>query len=266
MDDIKTVLRRKKLYLLDMDGTLYLDNDLFPHCLDFLNTIREKGGNYLYITNNSSKSVDKYVEKMNRIGIPAAAEDFFTSADAACVYLRHNYCGKKLYVLGTKSFKAQMIKAGVPVTDRLEDDIDCLLMGYDTELTYRKLEDACILLGRGVDYLATNPDWVCPTAYGYVPDCGSFAEMLFRATGRRPFFIGKPKPEMALLAIEKAGKLPEDAVLIGDRLYTDIACGINAGITNVLCYPSKQEMNALFSSKGLSGLLPLHPPYDHREW
>ena len=141
-----------------------------------------------------------------------------------------------------------MIKAGVPVTDRLEDDIDCLLMGYDTELTYRKLEDACILLGRGVDYLATNPDWVCPTAYGYVPDCGSFAEMLFRATGRRPFFIGKPKPEMALLAIGKAGKLPEDAVLIGDRLYTDIACGINAGITTVLVFSGETTRKDLENS------------------
>ena len=168
----------------------------------------------------------------------------FTGLEFIRMLRRRTRC----YYLGTKSFKAQMIKAGVPVTDRLEDDIDCLLMGYDTELTYRKLEDACILLGRGVDYLATNPDWVCPTAYGYVPDCGSFAEMLFRATGRRPFFIGKPKPEMALLAIGKAGKLPEDAVLIGDRLYTDIACGINAGITTVLVFSGETTRKDLENS------------------
>ena len=109
-------------------------------------------------------------------------------------------------------------------------------MGFDTEITFQKLEDACILLGRGVEYLATNPDWVCPTAYGFVPDCGSVSQMLFNATKRMPYFIGKPEPAMALLAIEKAGCKPEDAVLIGDRIYTDIACGVNAGITTVLVF------------------------------
>lgn len=236
MADVKEVLRSKKLFLLDMDGTLYLDDHVFDHCLDFLNTVKMQGGKYLYITNNSSKSVDKYVEKMNRIRIPAVKDEFFTSTDAACVYLRHNYHGKKIYALGTASFKEQLKSAGFSITDHLEEDIDCLLMGFDTELTFQKLEDACILLGRGVEYLATNPDWVCPTAYGFVPDCGSVSQMLYNATKRMPYFIGKPEPAMALLAIEKAGCKPEDAVLIGDRIYTDIACGVNAGITTVLVF------------------------------
>jgi len=236
MHDMKETLRSKKLFLLDMDGTLYLDDHLFDHCLDFLNAVKAQGGKYLYITNNSSKSVEKYVEKMARIQIPAIKDEFFTSTDAACVYLRHNYHGKKIYALGTASFKEQLRSAGFPITDKLEDDIDCLLMGFDTELTFQKLEDACILLGRGVEYLATNPDWVCPTAYGFVPDCGSVSQMLFNATKRMPYFIGKPEPAIALLAIEKAGCKPEDAVLIGDRIYTDIACGVNAGITTVLVF------------------------------
>ncbi|MBE5787180.1 MAG: HAD-IIA family hydrolase [Clostridiales bacterium] len=236
MPDMKETLRSKKLFLLDMDGTLYLDDHVFDHCLDFLEAVKRQGGKYLYITNNSSKSVDKYVEKMNRIHIPAVKDEFFTSTDAACVHLRNNYHGNKIYALGTASFKEQLRGAGFPITDRLEDDIDCLLMGFDTELTFQKLEDACILLGRGVEYLATNPDWVCPTAYGFVPDCGSVSQMLYNATKRMPYFIGKPEPAMALLAIEKAGCRPEDAVLIGDRIYTDIACGVNAGITTVLVF------------------------------
>ena len=236
MPQMRETLRQKKLYLLDMDGTLYLDDDVFTHCLDFLNAVKAGGGQYLYLTNNSSKSVDKYVEKMNRIHIPATADDFFTSTDAACVFLKNNYHGKKIYALGTKSFRDQLLSAGFPITDHLEDDIDCLLMGFDTELTFQKLEDACILLGRGVDYFATNPDWVCPTAYGYVPDCGSVSQMLFNATKRKPRFIGKPEPDIALLAIKKAGCRPEDTVLIGDRIYTDIACGVNAGITTVLVF------------------------------
>lgn len=236
MDEMRETLRQKKLYLLDMDGTLYLDDDVFDHCLDFLSAIRQRGGRYLYLTNNSSKSVDKYVEKMTRIGIPATADDFFTSTDAAIVYLRENWHGHKIYALGTRSFRQQLSEAGFPITDHLEDNIDCLLMGFDTELTFQKLEDACILLGRGVTYLATNPDWVCPTAYGYVPDCGSVSQMLFNATKRRPYFIGKPEPAIARLAIQKTGFQPEDAVLVGDRIYTDIACGVNAGISTVLVF------------------------------
>ncbi len=101
--------------------------------------------------------------------------------------------------------KKQLSGAGFNITDKLEDGTDCLCMGFDTELTFKKLEDACILLGRGVDYIATNPDWVCPTEFGYVPDCGSVSEMLFNATKRRPYFIGKPRPDMAYFAMEKAG-------------------------------------------------------------
>ncbi len=233
---MRAAMRRKKLFLLDMDGTLYLGDRVFDHCLDFLRAIRRQGGRYLYLTNNSSKSVDKYVEKMERLHISAAAEDFFTSTDAACAYLREHYHGRKIYALGTASFRQQLQGAGFPVTDRLEDDVDCLLMGFDTELTFQKLEDACILLGRGVEYLATNPDWVCPTEYGYVPDCGSISQILCNATGRKPFFIGKPEPAIARLAMEKLGCPPADTVLIGDRIYTDIACGVNAGIDTVLVF------------------------------
>lgn len=232
--DIRTALQGKRLFLLDMDGTLYLGDRVFPHCVDFLQAIHTRGGRYMYLTNNSSKSADKYLEKLRRLGLPARREDFFTSTDAACAYLRAHYHGKSIYALGTASFRAQLRAAGFPVTDRLSDDVDCLLMGYDTELTYRKLEDACALLRRGVAYLATNPDWVCPTAEGYVPDCGAVSQMLEHATRRTPYFIGKPRPDIALLAMEKANCRPEEAVLIGDRIYTDIACGVNAGIDTVL--------------------------------
>ena len=238
MMNVLSSLREKKLFLLDMDGTLYLDDDLFPHCLDFLNAVRARGGDYLYLTNNSSKSVDKYVEKLRRIGIQAVSDEFFTSTDAACAYLKAHYHGKKLYALGTKSFREQLAEAGYPVTDHLEDDIDGLIMGYDTELTYQKLDDASRLLTLKPDmmYVATNPDWVCPTSYGYVPDCGSVSQMLYNATKRRPYFIGKPEPAIAQLAMAKRGARPEETVLVGDRIYTDIACGVNAGITTVLVF------------------------------
>ncbi len=225
-------LKNKKLFLLDMDGTIYLDNNLFDGTLDFLDYVKKIGGRYIFLTNNSSKSVDKYIEKLGSLGIKAVEDDFLTSTDATILYLKKKTY-KKIYAFGTTSFKEQLRAANLPITDKLEDDIDCLLMGFDTELAFQKLEDACILLGRGVDYIATNPDWVCPTWYGYVPDCGSVSWMLEKATGRKPMFIGKPEPTMANLAMEKTGYSKEETALFGDRLYTDIACGVAAGISTV---------------------------------
>lgn len=228
-----TRLLEKRLFLLDMDGTLYLDDLLFDKVPEFLALIRQRGGRYLFLTNNSSRGVAGYMEKMARMGIETGPEDYLTSADAAEHTLLTEFSGQKCYVSGTASLKTQLAGAGVPITDTLGDDIAVLLSGFDTELTFRKLEDSCILLNRGVAWLATNPDWVCPTWYGAVPDCGSVCEMLTRATGRKPRFLGKPQPEMVQLALRRTGFDPRQAVIIGDRLYTDVACGVNAGIDSI---------------------------------
>ena len=191
-------LADKRLFLLDMDGTIYLDDALFPATLPFLERVRALGGHYLFLTNNSSRSVDAYVERLARMGIPAGPEDFLTSVDALIHHLRllktvHRRSFRCCYVLGTRSFLEQLRSAGIPVTDRLTEETDCLLAGFDRELTFQKLEDACILLNQGAAFFAANPDWVCPTWYGSVPDCGSVCEMLWRATGRRPEAVaGKP--------------------------------------------------------------------------
>ena len=233
---LREMISRKKLFLLDMDGTLYLGSRLFSHSLPFLKAIRERGARFLFLTNNSSKGTHSYVDKLRSMGITADKEDFFTSTDAACAYLRQHYHGKLIYALGTASFTEHLRCEGFPVTNQLAEEVDCLLMGYDTELTYQKLVDATKLINRGVLYLATNPDWVCPTEYGYVPDCGSIAQALEHATGRLPRFLGKPEPEIALLAMEQLGIKPEDTVLIGDRVYTDIACGRRAGVSTILVF------------------------------
>ena len=226
-------LKDKKLFLLDMDGTIYLDNDLFDGTLDFLNEVKAKGGRYLFVTNNSSKSTDAYVRKLKSIGIDAAGEDFLTSTDATILYIKGKYHGRKFYSFGTASFTDQLRNAGIDVVTELCDGIDGIVMGNDNELNFKKLEDACKLLLNDIIYIATNPDWVCPTAFGYVPDCGSVAEMLWRATGKRPHFIGKPRPEMLLLAMERYGYKREECAMIGDRVYTDIASGYNAGIDTI---------------------------------
>ena len=241
-------LKGIKLYLLDMDGTIYLDNDLFDGTIDFLDYVKSIGGKYMFVTNNSSKSVDKYIEKLASLGIEAAEDDFLTSTNATIKHLKEKGY-KKIYALGTKSFRQQLEKSGLNITTNRDDEnIDCLCMGFDTELTFSKLEDACILLGKGVDYIATNPDWVCPTWYGSVPDCGSVSQMLSNATGRMPLFIGKPQPDMVYMALEKTGFKKEETAIMGDRLYTDIACGTNAGINTIFVLSGEGTMEDVAKS------------------
>lgn len=234
-------LKEKRLFLLDMDGTIYLDDELFDGTLEFLNYVKSVNGKYMFLTNNSSKGVDKYIEKLDKLGIKSTEDDFLTSTDATIVYLKEKN-HKKIYAMGTESFVKQLKNAGLNITTKLEEGIDCLCLSNDTELTFKKLEDACILLREDIDYIATNPDWVCPTWYGFVPDCGSFADIIYNAAKKRPKFIGKPEPDMVFLALEKTGFKKEEALIMGDRLYADIACGYNAGISTVFVLSGEGTM------------------------
>lgn len=244
-----TILASKKLFLLDLDGTLYLSERLFPGAAEFLRYIKSIQGAYLFLTNNSSRGSEAYVEKMNRLGIPAGPEDFVTSVDATIRYLRRRFGPSDLYyVCGTESFKKQLRDSGFRLAEIPEASVTAVICGFDTELTFRKLEDACILLSRGAAFIATNPDWVCPTWFGSVPDCGSVCQMLTRATGRRPTVIGKPQPEMVFLSMERTGRTPEETLVVGDRLYTDIACGVNAGVDTALVLSGESTEETLRES------------------
>ena len=223
-----------KLFLFDMDGTLYLGDKLFSFTIELLQTIKQKGKRYMFMTNNSSKSVNAYIEKLNKLGIKATKEDFITSSQATAFYLKKHYKGAKLYVCGTESLKEELVTEGFTVTENT-DDTDCIVMGYDTELNYKKLWDVSFMLTtKDLPYIATNPDYVCPTEWGSVPDCGSVCDMIFNATGKRPLFIGKPEPLMPQLAMEMTGTKPVNTAVIGDRIYTDVKSGLNAGAFSVL--------------------------------
>ena len=231
----RELLRSMKLFLFDMDGTLYLGDRLYSFTTELLKTIRETGGKYLFMTNNSSKSVEDYIKKLQKLGICATREDFITSSQATAYYLHKYHEGQKLHVCGTESLKAELRMEGFTVTEDIAE-VDCIVMGFDTELTFRKLHDVSYLLltRPELPYIATNPDLVCPTEFGSVPDCGSVCIMIENATGKKPVVIGKPSPLMPQLAMERLGIPKEQTCVVGDRIYTDVKSGLNAGITGIL--------------------------------
>lgn len=248
--DQKEILRGKKLYLFDMDGTLYLGDRLYDFTIELLETLKATGRKYLFMTNNSSKSVEDYIKKLGKLGIPAVREDFITSSQATAYYLRQHHWGKKLYVCGTRSLKRELELEGFTVTESVEET-ECIVMGFDTELTFQKLHDVSYLLltREDIPYIATNPDYVCPTEFGSVPDCGSVCDMIYNATKKRPVVIGKPSPLMPLLAMEQHGFAKEETAVVGDRIYTDVKSGLNAGITGILVMSGETTPEILAASE-----------------
>lgn len=242
------VLKNIKLFLFDMDGTLYLGDRLYDFTKELLATIKKQGKRYLFMTNNSSRSVEDYIKKLAKLGIEAEYSDFITSSQATAMYLKDTCPDDRLYVCGTESLKQELRNSGFTVTEVL-DEVDCIVMGNDTELTFKKLDDVSRLLStREVRYIATNPDYVCPTEYGSVPDCGSVCDMIFNATGKRPLFIGKPEPAMPKIAMKMTGFKPTETAVIGDRIYTDIKSGINAGCVTVLVLSGETTLEILQES------------------
>ncbi len=243
------ILKNMKLYLFDMDGTLYLGDRLYSFTQELLQTIRAKGGTYLFMTNNSSKSVVDYIKKLDKLGIDATKEDFITSSQATAYYLQKHHKGQSLYVCGTNSLKQELMDNGFDVTEDL-DKVECIVMGFDTELTFQKLHDVSYLLltRPELPYIATNPDLVCPTEFGSVPDCGSVCGMIYIATGKKPVVIGKPSALMPQLAMERLGYGKDETCVVGDRIYTDIKSGLNAGITGILVMSGETTYEILAES------------------
>ena len=227
-------IKNIELFLLDMDGTIYLENNVFKGSREFIDLLNNQHKKYIFLTNNSSKNVNDYINKLLNLGFKVNKENMFTSAQATTIYLNEKKKNASLYVVGTKSLKEELKNNGFKICEDVNQDIDYLVIGFDTELDYKKLKDACYLLNKGIEYIATNPDLVCPIENNmYIPDCGSICNMIKTATNREPIYIGKPKREMVDIVAKKENIPLEKIAIIGDRLYTDIACGINAGIISI---------------------------------
>ncbi|AQR96647.1 HAD-IIA family hydrolase [Clostridium saccharoperbutylacetonicum] len=240
------MLKDKKLFLLDIDGTIALDTTLIDGTLEFMEHVLSIGGKYIFITNNSTTSIDDYIKKFEKFKIKVDATSFVTSSYATALYLKENYKDKKIFVLGTKSFIQELKSFDIKVTEEQEDDISCAVVGFDNELNYKKIEDICELLTtRNIDYIATNPDLVCPTSFGFIPDCGSICQMIGNAVKREPIYIGKPNKAIVEMCLKQTGYSKEETLVIGDRLYTDIACGINGGVDTAVLFTGEAKKEDL---------------------
>ena len=220
-----------KIVLLDLDGTIHLGGTPIPGAVDFIQRCHENGVKTIFLSNNSSKSVNEYVLKLNSMGIDARADDVLLSTHDCIQWLKKKNW-TKIYCLGTRGMKDMMVENGIECP---EDDVDCVVLGYDTELTYEKLSKATSLIHQNIPLVATHPDIVCPSPDGGLPDVGAILKMIELTTGVQPTIItGKPRPEMILGRLNIEGVEPSKVAMIGDRLYTDMEMARSSGVVSVL--------------------------------
>lgn len=242
-------LKRIKHVALDMDGTIYMGNTLFPFTISFLDTLTELGLGYSFLTNNPTKSVEDYLTKLAGLGIKASEENMYTTSLAAIDYIKSRYpSAKRLFMLGTPSMVSQFEKAGFEAcSDEPEDIPDVLVVAFDTTLTYSKLCRAAWWASQGIPYVATNPDRVCPTNQKTVlVDCGSLQHCIEYATMRKPdIVLGKPDPTMLDGIRNRYGLQSDEIAMVGDRIYTDTAMAHNAGALGVLVLSGETTLDVV---------------------
>jgi HAD superfamily hydrolase (TIGR01457 family) len=225
-------LTNVKYFLLDMDGTFNLGNQIINGSLDFIETLRIQNKQFIFLTNNSSKNNRSYAKKITTLGLKITKEKVFTSGEATAIFLDHNYHNAGIFVVGTPQLKEEFREAGLKLRTRHPDVV---VLGFDTTFTYIKLWKLCDFVRAGLPYIATHPDFNCPTETGFMPDIGAIIAFVKASTGREPdYVIGKPNRFIVDALAHKLNANLEDMAMVGDRLYTDIALGQNSGITTCL--------------------------------
>ncbi len=236
--ELRDKLSKIKRLALDMDGTIYLGSTLFPFTIDFLDSMKNAGVGYSFLTNNPTKSVADYLKKLEGMGIHADNDNMYTTSLAAIDYIKSHYPqARRLFLLGTPSMISQFEKAGFESCSDDPDDVpDVLVVAFDPTLVYSRLCRASWWASQGIPYVATNPDRVCPTDQRTIlVDCGSICRCIESASGRKPdITLGKPDPNMLYGIMDKYGLKPEEVAMVGDRIYTDTATAHNAGAFGVL--------------------------------
>jgi HAD superfamily hydrolase (TIGR01450 family) len=242
MPDIESFFHDKKIVFLDLDGTIYMGDALIPGAKEFLDYLTDLGIFFYFLSNNSSRSKSDYVKKLSRLGISTDEQGIILSTDGVIAFLLQNQI-KDVYVIGTQSMREMFTKEGFHTESPSPSYI---ILGFDTELTYEKLRTAALFMQDGVELIATHPDFVCPTPEGFIPDTGSMLALLEKATNKKPLKIfGKPNPEMVAHILKKHNATPKQAVMIGDRLYTDMELARRVSCHSILVLSGETQREDL---------------------
>ena len=228
---MKALLYKVKLFVLDMDGTFYLGDRRIDGALDFIHKVKETGRDFIFFTNNSSKNGSMYIEKLAAMDCPITKDRIMTSGDVTAAYLKSKYPGKKVYLVGTPALEAVFREEGICLT---EEKPEVVVIGFDMTLTYEKLERACTYIREGAVFLATHKDINCPTETGFIPDCGAICAAITLSTGVLPRYLGKPCRETLDMVLQRTGYNKDEIAFVGDRIYTDVATGVNNGALGIL--------------------------------
>ena len=239
-DEIREILSRVRCFLLDMDGTFYLGSRVIEGSLDFLDALERTGRTARFLTNNSSRSASVYAQRLAGMGVPQKYCDVISSAHAAAHYCLREFPGKKCYLLGNPALQEEMRSMGLGLT---EENADYVLVGFDTTLDYAKMCRVCDYIREGKPYIATHPDFNCPTETGYIPDMGAIMAFIEASTGRKAdVILGKPYRGIVDEALERTGFTLDEMAMVGDRLYTDVATGVRHGMTGILVLSGEATM------------------------
>lgn len=251
-DSNKEIIDRIDCFLLDMDGTIYLGEQWIDGAKDFLKRIEETGRKYCFLTNNSSKSPEIYIEKLKRMGLSIGKEKIVTSGQATIHYLKREFSGKSVFLLGNELLKKEFTDAGI---DLEEGNPQVVVVGFDTSLDYKKMCKVCDLVRTGLPYISTHPDYNCPTETGFIPDAGAIHAFIKASAFRDPdYIIGKPNGEIIDFALEFCHADRNRTAMVGDRLYTDIEAGNRSGLTSILVYSGETTKEDLKNSTTIPGL------------
>lgn len=232
-----------RCFLLDMDGTFYLGDQLLEGSLHFIDVLKAQGRDFIFLTNNSSKNRQEYVAKITQLGLSIPESKMFTSGEATALFLKARRPGARLFVVGTPGLEAEFRSHGFYLD---EHHPDFVVLGFDTTLTYNKLWKLCDFVRAGIPYFATHGDLNCPTPTGFMPDIGAMIAFVNTSTGRMPDeIIGKPNRIIVAMLAQKVNLPIESLTMVGDRLYTDIALGGTSGVTTVLVLSGETRLEDL---------------------
>ncbi len=251
--DEKEILKRITCFALDMDGTIYLGEKWIDGAREFLKAVEKAGKKYVFLTNNSSKNPQAYIEKLGRMGLFVNDDKIVTSGQATIDYLKKNYLGKSVYLLGNELLKEEFVQEGI-VLDEKEPEV--VVVGFDTTLNYEKMCRVCDLVREGLPYISTHPDYNCPTETGFIPDAGAIHAFIHASAFRFPdHIIGKPNGDIMDYLAKRAGVSKEQTAMVGDRLYTDVAAGVNNGYTGILVLSGEAGMKDVEHSDVIPDLI-----------